>query len=211
VRSLLCLRRFSSPGFSLALCSQGWDVVATDTRAVLSTVLQKNVDSNRLNLPEGSGAIQTRELDWTVHPELWTWSHPTIIASHDYSNSDLPTETLHPPFDLILTADTLYTPELVGPLLRVLNTLSVPHSPPIYLALERRDPRLANDALQQARELWSFSVQRVPDKKVTKALVRAGCKWDRDEWEGVEIWKLVLQRHHEEAVASSVASSVNMS
>lgn len=175
------------------MCSLGWHVVATDTRAVLSSVLQHNIDSNRHNLPEGSGTIQTRELDWTVDPARWTWSHPTVIASHDYTDSDTPTDTLHPPFDLILTADTLYSPQLVRPLLRVLHALTVTHSTPIYLALERRDPHLIDDALQQAHELWSFSVQRVPHKKVTKALVRAGCHWNRVDWEGVEIWKLVLQ------------------
>jgi protein N-lysine methyltransferase METTL21D len=173
------------------LCSLGWHVVATDTRAVLSAVLQRNIDSNRLNLPAGAGTIQARELDWTVEPAHWTWSHPTVIASHDYSDSGTPGETLRPPFDLILTADTIYSAQLVGPLLSVLRTLSAIPCPPIYLALERRDPRLADDALQQARD--DFSVQRVPGKKVSRAMVKAGCKWDRAEWEGVEIWKLVLR------------------
>ena len=156
-------------------------------------MLQKNIDSNRLNLPEGSGTIQTRELDWTVEPEHWTWTHPSVIGSFDYSNLDAPTETLRPPFDLILTADTLYCPQLAGPLLRALHTLSSTNRPPIYVALERRDPRLVDGVLQQARDSWSFSVQRIPDKKVTKAMVKAGCKWDKTEWEGVEIWKLILQ------------------
>ena len=161
---------------------------------MLSAVLQRNIDSNRSQLPEGAGSIHTRELDWTVDPALWTWSHPTIIASHDYyTNAHPSTDTLGPPFDLILTADTLYTPHLVGPLLRVLHALSAIDSPPIYLALERRDPRLADDALQEARDLWSFSVQRVPHKKVTRAMLKAGCKWNAVDWEGVEIWKLVRQ------------------
>lgn len=175
------------------MCSLGWDVVATDTRAVVSAVLQHNIDANRLNLPAGAGTIQTRELDWTVDPARWTWSHPSVVASHDYSDSHSPADTLRPPFDLILTADTLYSPQLVRPLLRALQALSATACPPIYIALERRDPQLADDALQQARDVWSFSVQRVPHKKVARAMLKARCNWDSADWEGVEIWKLVLQ------------------
>jgi len=181
----------SGTGFTaLALCSMGWDVLATDTRAVLSSVLKHNVDSNRVNLPQGSGAIQARELDWTVEPEKWTWTHHTRVASNDLCDLGSQSDTLCPPFDLILTADTLYSSHLIVPLLRTLHALGIPSCPPIYLTLERRDSRLADDAFQQARDLWLFSVQRVSDKKVTKAMAKAGCKWDRADWEGVEIWKL---------------------
>ncbi|KAF8580886.1 hypothetical protein K439DRAFT_1636643 [Ramaria rubella] len=187
---------FISLSFRLALCSLGWDVIATDTHGVLSSVLQRNVDSNRINLPPGSGTIQTRELDWTVKPENWIWNHPAVIASHEPGNLKATTaETLNPPFDLIITADTLYSPELVTPLLRTLHALSESPSfcPSVFITLERRDSRLADDALQQARTVWSFSTQRVPDRKVVKAMAKAGCKWDRVEWEGVEIWRLTLK------------------
>lgn len=184
--------KFCSACFSLTLCSLGWDVLATDTRVVLSSVLKHNINTNRPNLPKNSGIIQAQELDWTVEPDNWIWS--STVASHEPHNLVAQSRTLCPPFDLILTADTLYSPDLIAPLLRTLYFLSAPPSrPPIYLILERRDASLADDALQQAREVWSFSVQRVPDKKVAKGMAKAGCKWDRVEWMGVEIWKLLRQ------------------
>ncbi|KAF8522239.1 hypothetical protein BU17DRAFT_44747 [Hysterangium stoloniferum] len=184
----------SGTGFTaLALCSLGWDIIATDTRAVLSSVLQNNIDANKANLPSGSGIIETRELDWTVEPENWTWSHPSIIASHDHRRES-DSESLSPLFDLILTADTIYKTELIVPLMRSLHVLSTTSNPPIYLALERRDPILIDNALQLAQGMWSFSAQRVSCKKISKAMLKAGCKWDKGEWEGVEIWRLVL--HH---------------
>ncbi|KIJ44022.1 hypothetical protein M422DRAFT_168748 [Sphaerobolus stellatus SS14] len=185
----------SGTGFTaLALCSLGWDVLATDTRHVISAVLQTNIDRNRGNLPFGSGIIQVRELDWTVDPENWTWSHPSVVASQDTQpTSHSGEELLGPHFDLVLTADTVYIPELLTPLLRSLNAICRISSCPVYLALERRDSRLVDDAFRQADDTWSFSLQRIPNKKISKALLKARCKWEKSEWEGVEIWKFVLQ------------------
>jgi len=180
-----------SPLSSLALCSLGWDVIATDTRTVISLVLQNNIDANRANLPDGSGCIQIRELDWTVEPEKWTWTDSSRIASHSFQESS-GMETLSPPFDLVLTADTVYIPELLTPLFRTLRALSQDGHPHVFLALERRDSQLIDEALAQAQRVWFFSPQRIPNKKISKALIKAGCQWDKSEWEGVEIWKLVV-------------------
>lgn len=194
----------SGTGFTvLALCSLGWDVVATDTRPVISSVLQRNIDSNRVNLPAGSGRIQVRELDWTVEPGKWSWSDASRIASHDLQEdlqeSTNGVETLNPPFDLVLTADTVYIPQLLTPLFRTLQYLSCGGSTTVFLALERRDSRLVDEALLQAHHTWLFTPQRIPNKKISKALIKAGCRWDRSEWEGVEIWKLILKSAPEES------------
>ena len=102
----------------------GWDVLATDTSDVIRNVLSGNIHANSSNGPE-SGIVQVRELDWTVPPSLWSWSDPEIVASHSNSrnpqDANVPEskshstgqELLRPPFDMIVTSDTIYSPSLV--------------------------------------------------------------------------------------------------
>ncbi|ESK96841.1 hypothetical protein Moror_6419 [Moniliophthora roreri MCA 2997] len=171
---------------SLALASLGWkQVIATDTCTVINAVLTRNVANN----PN----ILIRELDWTVDPVNWLWDHPHVIASSSSSGSS---STPPPHFDLILTADTVYEPSLVSPLLRTIHSLSSSShpSPPVLLCLERRDPLLIDRALAEARDRWSFVVDRIPNKKLLKAMNKTGLKWDKSDWEGVEIYKLTLHR-----------------
>ncbi|KAH9484221.1 hypothetical protein JR316_0003701 [Psilocybe cubensis] len=184
---------------ALALSSLGWDVLATDISHVISSVLEKNIKNNLPALPMGSGLIQMRELDWSVPPDKWTWDHELAVASP----SALPpaggsSALLRPPFDLIFSADTVYATELVEPMLRTLHALSTMsasmsghHFPPILLCIERRDPQLVDSLLASAKDKWNFSVERIPHKKIVKA-VEKGVQWDRAEWEDVEIWKLRL-------------------
>ena len=193
------------PGLlSLALASMGWDVIATDLQDVISSVLSPNISRNGAHLPLGSGAIEVRVLDWTVPPDQWVWDDPNIIASQQFeklpsTGQDSP--ILGPPFDLILSSDTLYLAELVTPLMRSLHRLSrlsvsvsaEARAPPVYLCLERRDPGLTDRALTEAKEVWNFKVERVSHKKLVKAMEKGGARWERGEWDDVEIWKLVLQ------------------
>lgn len=108
---------------------------------------------------------------------------------------------LGPPFDLIISSDTLYSPEITHPLLRTLHALSRSsisatgtsnRSPPVYLCLERRDPELIDRALTEARDTFDFLAQRVPHRKLARALERGGAIWDKNDWEGIELWKLTL-------------------
>ncbi|KAF9052955.1 hypothetical protein BJ165DRAFT_1339001 [Panaeolus papilionaceus] len=186
---------------ALALSSLGWDVLATDIPHVIDSVLEKNINNNLSALPQGSGRIQIRELDWTVRPDNWTWNHQKIIASHNpdqNSPSMVQPSLLSPPFDLIYSADTVYLIELVEPLLRTLHALSTLSAttsnryPVILLCIERRDPALVDHLLDQAKQKWSFAVERVPPRKLTKVMEKSGNQWDKSEWEGVELWKLKL-------------------
>ncbi|KAF9483914.1 hypothetical protein BDN70DRAFT_798899 [Pholiota conissans] len=170
---------------ALALCSLGWDVLATDIPHVISSVLAKNISHNLSALPLDSGIVQIRELDWSVPPEKWMWDHDHVIASHS-----------EPPFDIIISADTVYSLDLIEPMLRTLHalstlSLSASRYPPILLCIERRDPALVDRLLTDAKELWSFSVERIPHKKLAKA-VEKGSQWDKSDWEGVELWKFKL-------------------
>lgn len=181
----------------------GWDVVATDLPDVVSAVLSGNVARNLSQLPPDSGTIQVRILDWTVPPDQWSWDGGESIASVSNSHAVQirgDAEYLGPPFDLIISSDTLYVPDIVQPLLRTLHALSMQSvlvsSPPsrlpvIYICLERRDPTLIDYALSEAKN-WDFNVVRVSHKKVTKAMEKGGAKWDKKDWEGVEIWRMTL-------------------
>jgi protein N-lysine methyltransferase METTL21D len=190
----------------LALASMGWDVLATDVPAVLP-LLQRNVVRNCANLPPASGRVSVRELDWFAPPEKWNWDHPSAVSSirteGSPERSDPEHESLKPPFDLIFTADTLYEPSLTAPLLRTLYHLALLSGPSysarpltILVCLERRDPALIDAALLAAKEDWGFVLTKVPQRKLAKALERGGINWskDKDDWEGVEIWKMALPR-----------------
>ncbi|KAI8998522.1 hypothetical protein BD414DRAFT_575041 [Trametes punicea] len=188
---------------ALALASMGWDVIATDLPDVVTTVLSGNIARNLSQLPPHSGTVQVRVFDWTVPPDHWVWDDPCAIASSQPQKLHLAAQQssiLRPPFDLIITSDTIYSTELVMPLLRALHGIckaslglsSEVRCPPVYLCLERRDPGLVDSALSEARDCWNFKVERVPHKKLAKAIEKAGAQWDKDEWEDVEIWKLTL-------------------
>lgn len=195
-------------------------MLATDIPDVIENVLSRTIQANP---PSGSsryGIVQVRELDWTVPPSDWTWTDSEVVASHSLSPTDtrapqtevpelVEAETLlKPPFDMIVTSDTIYTPSLVRPLLRTLHHLShlsspitkevgalskSKHSnrhPPIYLALENRDNNLVDLFFAQARDEWHFICTKMPQRKLAKLLEKGGASWNRDEWIGVEVWKL---------------------
>lgn len=129
------------------------------------------------------------------------WDDATAVIASGSTSPSSPQRLLHP-FDLIITADTVYEPSLIQPLLRTLHALSTlsiaaspsSRSPPILLCLERRDPALVERMLDDARNVWHFDVERVPARKLTKALEKGGIRWEKKEWEGIEIWKLALLR-----------------
>jgi len=195
--------------YSLTLTSLGWDVLATDIPNVISTVLSQNITQNVPILPAHSGAIDVRELDWTVSPEKWSWDSQVIASASSNATQDLKPslgssrKLLGPPFDLIVTSDTIYSPELAQPLLRTLFALCSASRrtsacalnvlyPPIYMCIERRDPALIDRTLAEARSIWGFTAVRIPHRKVVRAMEKGGLKWIEEDWEGVEIWKLTL-------------------
>lgn len=182
---------------SLAMSSLGWDVVATDLPDVINSVLRQNIEYNLPNLPAGSGTVHVRALDWNVPPEEWVWDNDTLIAlpTRSSTNPAANTPQLTPPFDLIVTADTVYLLSLVEPLLRaathlcdasVTDTSSRKQWPPIYLCIERRDPIVLDKFLEDARS--AFAVEQLSKRVVTQAMERSGLRWDMEDWDGIELW-----------------------
>ncbi|KIJ68972.1 hypothetical protein HYDPIDRAFT_79807, partial [Hydnomerulius pinastri MD-312] len=186
---------------ALALSSLGYDVLATDTAHVCDSVLRHNIAANLQHLPSNAGVIQVRVLDWSISSDRWQWNDPMrITPDGDRLNGGGETEDLlGPPFDLIVSSDTLYDASLIDPFFRTVRALSKPrlqhqpHAPApsplrpplLLLALERRDPQLISRALSCA----PIPLTQVPTKKLKKALERAGMQWDRLDWEGVEVWR----------------------
>ncbi|KAN0061917.1 hypothetical protein ACQY0O_005912 [Thecaphora frezii] len=211
---------------SLLLARLGWHVVATDIEPVLSAVLCANVEAAQHQLAATSkGSVEVKMLDWTRHPAAWKWDDPVSIAfppPHNEDDEDPPTVNVppHPPpeFDLILTADTVYMPDLIRPLFRSIAHLyhshpyfhpppatahdsPPPSSPPptraarrprVLVALERRDAATIDNALSIARHEFHLDLQQVPKRKVRKIFdaYGDGAHWEREDWHGVEIWHL---------------------
>lgn len=134
-----------------------------------------------------------------VEPEHWSWADAKSVSSPSFSK-DPPTEdTPGPPFDLIVTSDTFYIPQLAQPLLRTIHALASlssaeGKSPLILLCFERRDPLLIDRTLNDARQVWGFKPERIPHKKLAQAMDKAGLRWNREDWDGVELWKLKLEK-----------------
>jgi hypothetical protein len=177
--------------------SLGWDVLATDTAHIVSSVLSPNIASNHTTSSCDRGIIQIRELDWLVPPKSWDWTNPIAVASTNPS-STVPrvddSTVLKPPFDFVISSDTIYAAELVQPLLRALHAaVAASGSPHVYLCIERRDPALVDHALSEAKDVWGFTVTRVGHRRVSKAMEKGHLKWKKEDWDGVEIWRLKLK------------------
>lgn len=166
--------------------------------------------------------VEARVLDWMSDPSSWDFSKQTInsgsplaliddpAGNNQHDTEDGPTAgtttlsgqtraLLEPPFDLITSSDSVYSDALVQPLLRTLHalcTLSITTTtattPAIYLAIEVRDPLLVQRFLDSARDDYGFKCARVDDARIEGVVRPWG--WDRNEWDGVEVWKLTLGR-----------------
>lgn len=173
----------------------GYDVVSTDIRAIAEGILSRNLERNS---PLASSTLLVPStLDWFSSPSEWDFLRESNTSSID---SDLIPQ---PPYDLIVTTDSVYSPELSTPLLRTLHALSTPplaslsSTPIIFLALEVRDPLLIRAFLQSAKEEWSFKCTQVEESRLERLLERGndgGMGWEPDDWAGVEVWKLKLAR-----------------
>jgi hypothetical protein len=160
----------------------------------VSTVLRANVEagSNALrrdiskrghSATSRIGSVQVQHLDWMTY---------AVSADHE-GNADPLGETW---LDLIITTDTLYTPSLTVPLWTTITAAAktsrsrhpIRRAPGLLLALENRDGRQITEALQVGRDA-GWSLKRVPDTRVQKAVEKAGWGWGRADWEGVEVWK----------------------
>jgi hypothetical protein len=182
----------------------GYDVTTTDIEPPLSQVLRTNIERNATRFALGS--ITATDLDWCTFPSNLSDSTPL---------EDLPSNFLskwQQPWDSIVTTDTIYHADLIEPLISTLRTLSIlaasakridfqnknpnetseaPSYPPIYVALENRDPKLVNRALDAAKA-HGFILKRISQSRVDKCLLKSGWSWDRDakqDYDDIQLWK----------------------
>mmetsp|Transcript_41686 Transcript_41686/g.67636 ORF Transcript_41686/g.67636 Transcript_41686/m.67636 type:complete len:160 (-) Transcript_41686:176-655(-) len=128
-------------GIALYLLSRGeTNVLLTDQLFVLP-LLQVNVDANiRLCKESAGGGSSLGKLEVAEH--LW--------------GSDI--SSLGAPYDIILCADCVYKADLVAPLMKSLISLSSTRSI-LFVAMERRDPSVADLFLSQAA--LAFRVKKI--------------------------------------------------
>lgn len=196
---------------SLSLAAQGYDVISTDIEPIVSTVLRPNAAAAARVLPAGSGKVVVRELDWVA-----VSAGGELRLDLD-DNAEQGTRTQLPPaLDLLATADTVYAPELVPHFWATITRIcreceqsgkgernspgrdsandgdgdddaTAGRAPKFFFAIERRDPRMLDAALEQGRQA-GMELRRVAHGRVARAVERA-YGWKNEGWEGVEVWK----------------------
>lgn len=184
----------------------GYDVTTTDIEPPLSQVLRPNIKRNSTRFAQGS--ITAKDLDWCTFP-----SDVTSNETDQLHDQNSPSESLaqwRQPWDSIVTTDTIYHADLVEPLIKTLRSLSILAAsakqmerkdgsetvddlfyPPVYVALENRDPKLVNTALEAAKA-HGFILKRISQSRVDKCLLKTGWSWDRDakqDYDGIQLWK----------------------
>lgn len=164
---------------ALTVASLGYDVVTSDIEPVVSRVLAPNAAA----APRGCGAIEAREIDWFDAVRA-------AEASEPQSSESL--ELLDAQYDLVVTTDTIYAPEMTPALWAALERAAAPkpgrRTPTVYIGLERRDPRVVDAAMEMGKQR-GCTMRRVAHGRLVRALERAGWHWAPEDWEGIEVWK----------------------
>ena len=175
---------------SLVLERLGWKVIATDIAPPLHTVLQPNITQN------SKGDIKVCSLDWTA------------ISDEMIDNDEFEV-------DLVVTADTIYQPALVDGLCETIQLLlkkalkeqtyndkqtikkasSLQKRPHALIALERRDDKQVQIALNRAKEEYNLTLKQISSREIRKtvdACFGNSSNWPRQVWDDVEIWRADL-------------------
>lgn len=202
---------------ALALASLGYNVLATDTMHVCASVLRSNINANAHLVP---GRVHVRELDWGVNSTEWKWDDHVSITSPAPlpRRGDDGRDFLAPPFDLIVSSDTIYDTALVAPLFETIHALSAlssttPISPPSSLSsieASPAPPSKSSGTPTYKPPIIYLAVERRDPTFITATFRRAseewgllfqrvpekrlrragvGVGWDAGEWYGVEVWR----------------------
>ncbi|BEJ16991.1 hypothetical protein CspHIS471_0603920 [Cutaneotrichosporon sp. HIS471] len=178
---------------ALTVASLGYDVLTSDIEPVVSRVLAPNAAA----APRGCGTIEAREIDWFDAVRAASEESGPSGSKEGGSTSGDPKASaslalLDAQYDLVVTTDTIYAPEMTPALWAALERAAAPRpgrrTPTVYIGLERRDPRVVDAAMEMGRQR-GCTMRRVAHGRVVKALERAGWHWGPDDWEGIEVWK----------------------
>lgn len=174
---LRALELGAGTGFlSLLLAHAGWHVEATDLPYVAHGILADNVRAHEAVTDQ----IEVAELDWLAEDQV------------DARSSA-------PPYDLVLSADTLYTPRLVSGLWHTFarelarGRGSEDRGGFGLVALERRDSAFIDESLAVAIREQGLELTRVDDAKLEEAVQRS-LGWTKELWDGIEVWEVRRMR-----------------
>ncbi|KAA1078009.1 hypothetical protein PGT21_026669 [Puccinia graminis f. sp. tritici] len=192
---------------SITLSALGYTVLATDIEPTLTQILVPNV-RKWMEDNSSAGKVLPCQLNWNLELD-WQSVNNAFSRNADqgfpYDLNVTPEFTrqsrvlldsdalLGTPIDLIVSADTVYTVDLIRPLLTTLSILSArsPKQPIIYIALERREPTLVDSFFQMAVEM-GFKATQVESNRLRKLVESMG--WIDEDWEAVEVWKLSMKQ-----------------
>ncbi|EFP83530.1 uncharacterized protein PGTG_08716 [Puccinia graminis f. sp. tritici CRL 75-36-700-3] len=182
-------------------------VLATDIEPTLTQILVPNV-RKWMEDNSSAGKVLPCQLNWNLELD-WQSVNNAFSRNADqgfpYDLNVTPEFTRQSrvlldsdalpgtPIDLIVSADTVYTVDLIRPLLTTLSILSArsPKQPIIYIALERREPTLVDSFFQMAVEM-GFKATQVESNRLRKLAESMG--WIDEDWEAVEVWKLSMKQ-----------------
>ncbi|KAJ9114233.1 hypothetical protein QFC22_005685 [Naganishia vaughanmartiniae] len=203
--SIQKLTKYEAHNCSIVVAAMGYQVTTTDIDPPLTQVLRPNIERNasRTNL----ASITVTELDWCNLPVANEQGIPKAENDVEYA-LEHGGQQWNQAWDVILTTDTIYHADLLQPLLRWIRILSItseaanhndieslgiqtPTYPPVYVALENRDPNLVAKALALATS-YGFITKRISQSRVDKCLAKTGWSWDRSlkpDYDGIQIWK----------------------
>ncbi|KAJ3373908.1 hypothetical protein GGF31_008793 [Allomyces arbusculus] len=167
----------------------GAAVVATDQDVpVILDNLRANVDRNRPSALTGTGAtsydVVVTAHNWGTVPSAALDQLARLPASSWASgidNDPSAGDSQAVPWDYIIAADCIYTLEPLPLLLQSIDCLvgSGPSKSVVLVAMERRDPLVSNQFVEQSKAL-EFVVAKVPRSKLNKDVAH----------ESMEVYKL---------------------
>lgn len=177
---------------SLVLASLGYQVTSTDIEPVFSSVLAPNLET-------GKDRLVRSRLPCNVYARKLDWTDISRLQQGEKSVKEL--EWVAEGWDMVVMTDTFYAPQILEPLWDTLiylssNSKSPPSPPkeekekekrpPIYIALEARDPVFISRALEIGRQK-GFELKKIAVRRVARDVERWG--WSREDWEGIDVWK----------------------
>ncbi|CAG8539855.1 14666_t:CDS:1 [Cetraspora pellucida] len=173
-KNMTCIELGSGCGLlGLVMCSLGFETTLTDLAAVVDDVLKENVRRNLFilnNQPQNNEKFQhkayVKVLDWTTQ------------LSSDFT----------PPYDYIVASDCIYSLDLIPYFAKCLYDLSGDKSV-IVCGMERRDPIVIDNFLNECKEKYSFNISKIPVSKLKKILKRINNLND-EKLTQVEVYKL---------------------
>ncbi|CAG8790483.1 3941_t:CDS:1, partial [Racocetra fulgida] len=131
-----------------------FETTLTDLAAVVDDVLKENVRRNLFIL--NNQLHNNEKFQHKAYVKVLDW---TTQLSSDFT----------PPYDYIVATDCIYSLDLIPYFVKWLYDLSSDKSV-IVCGMERRDPIVIDNFLNECKEKYSFNISKIPVNKLKKIL-----------------------------------------